>query len=495
MTIAAGGFSVPLLAAAAAAASLWWVALGLLAVSRRPRRVEPPALAPDTTPDLVPEPPAIAGMVANGFAITAEAAPAVLLDLAARGLVALVEVQPGHTICRLHASAHPREETGPNALADYEQRVVEELERTSVDGVVSSEALSTGPENQSKQWHRCFEEEVVADARSRGLVVARWPRVITRGLSVGLGAVLVLVALAAQSGGDLAHDRPGLAIVALVTIVGIGLGGVVTARLVCSRTQLPTPSGVDAARRAAALAQHLRETASFGDRPPSDVNVWGRPLAYAAAFGVAPGAVALLPMGSEDDHHAWSRTGGRWRRVRVRYPRVWPPAWGKHPFLALALATFWGAVAAILGYGFATLAGVDRPDGVSQRTWDWVGRGALGMLIPIGAVLLWAIVVATRAAPDLTRRRVVSGGIVRDRRVRSWFASGDEPDYRYYLAVDDGAGPDVRAFRVRASLWSERVQGETVHLEITPRLGYVRSISADTAFSRCAGRGERFDEA
>jgi hypothetical protein len=62
-------------------------------------------------------------------------------------------------------------------------------------------------------------------------------------------------------------------------------------------------------------------------------------------MGVAPTAVALLPFGAEDDNGAWSRFGGRWRRVRVRYPRGWPPGWGKHPAFATFLAVLWGAAA------------------------------------------------------------------------------------------------------------------------------------------------------
>jgi hypothetical protein len=73
-------------------------------------------------------------------------------------------------------------------------------------------------------------------------------------------------------------------------------------------------------------------------------------------MGVAPTAVALLPFGTEDDNGAWSRFGGQWHRVRVRYPRGWPPGWGKHPAFAAFLAVLWGAAAVAAIYGLTRVA-------------------------------------------------------------------------------------------------------------------------------------------
>ena len=52
--------------------------------------------------------------------------------------------------------------------------------------------------------------------------------------------------------------------------------------------------------------------------------------------GFASGASRPLPMGVESDTHAWSAYSGRWRPVRISYPRVWPPGWGKDPMRAVA---------------------------------------------------------------------------------------------------------------------------------------------------------------
>jgi Predicted membrane protein (DUF2207) C-terminal domain len=462
------GFSVPLLVAAAAVTLAWWLVLGTVGALRRPPRIAGKGGAALEPPS---EPPAVAGILAGDFEVAKETAPAVLVDLAARGFVALDEVQPGRTVCRLRQG-------GDGPITDYEDRVLTELRTKAVDGVVPADALTTGPELQSKGWHRAFAKEVIADAQSRGLTSPRWPLRLNAVLGLGLGAIVVLLFVAAQVGGDADDDGTLLgAIAAAVAIGGLVGGGVVVSRLGASLAQLPTPAGRAAAARCVDLATTLRENEAVGDLPPAGVHLWDRLFAYAAVFGAAPRAVGLLPMGAEDDHRAWSRVGGRWRRVRVRYPRARPPAWGKHPVLALGLALFWAAVAALVGYGLLQLAGSDRPKEISVSAWTWVERGTIFGLVPVILAIAWAAWIVFNAVPDCWQRRTVVGDIVRDRRYRQWFSSGDDPDYWYYLAVDDGTQDKIAAWRVRESLWEQRSQGETVQAELTPRLGYVRSIS------------------
>src|SRR5262245_44835011 len=87
--------SIPLLVAAAVAALAW---LGVLLVVAASRRV-PSIRAAGGGMELPPESPAVAGMLASDFVVPSETAPAILLDLAARDIVDLDEVQPGRTIC------------------------------------------------------------------------------------------------------------------------------------------------------------------------------------------------------------------------------------------------------------------------------------------------------------------------------------------------------------------------------------------------------------
>jgi hypothetical protein len=206
------------------------------------------------------------------------------------------------------------------------------------------------------------------------------------------------------------------------------------------------------------------------------VKLWDRVFAYAAVLGAAPLAVALLPMGSEDDHRAWSRVGGRWRIVRVRYPRVVPPAWGKHPLLAVALALFWGAVAGLVGYGLGELRAVGRPRQFSASEWEWVDLTTAIAFVPVALVVAWCAWVLWRAVPDLWRHEVVVGEILRDRKYARRVSNRDEQEYWYYVAVDDGSRDRIAAWRLRESLWEQVRQGETVRADVTPALGYVRSI-------------------
>jgi hypothetical protein len=125
-------------------------------------------------------------------------------------------------------------------------------------------------------------------------------------------------------------------------------------------------------------------------------------------MGVARTAIELLPFGAEDDNRAWSRFGGRWRRVR--YPRGWPPGWGKHPVFAVFLAVLWGAVAIGALYGLVRVAQwAAEADTTTDPTFtreqlDWIGRGALLVTIPFALVLLWALYLLVRAVPDLWLR-------------------------------------------------------------------------------------------
>jgi hypothetical protein len=199
-------------------------------------------------------------------------------------------------------------------------------------------------------------------------------------------------------------------------------------------------------------------------------------------MGIAPATVDMLPFGAEDDNWAWSRVGGRWRRVRVRYPRALPPGWGKHPAFATLLGVLWGGVAIFLVSWLTRLARADLADPtIDREVTDWIGRAALLATLPFLVLLAWAVWLLVRAVPDFWARRTVVGEIVRARRRPQAFKAGDDPKYWYYLAVDDGTRPRVTAWRVRPLIWNARSQGETVSVSVTPNLGYVRDMKPATA--------------
>jgi hypothetical protein len=467
------GFSVTLLLAAGAAGAAWIATLGAVVVVRRPPRVGvAPGAGGLATP---PEPPAVAGLLCDDFVVGAEAAPATLLDLAARHVVTLEEVQPGNTVCRLRDR-----DAGP--LTPYEQMVVDHLRGKALGGVVPADALTTGTDDVAQVWHRRFARDVGADAQQRGLTRDRWPARVVGPLGAGALGVFALLFAAGAVGGDANGDATAVAaIAAVVAVLSIPVGLAIVTRLGRSLAQLPTGTGLAAAADARSLQRTVQEQGSFSDLPPAAVVLWDRLFAYAAAMGAARRAVTMLSLGAEDDHRAWSQTGGRWRRVRVRYPRAWPPAWGKHPALAIMLALAWGGAAGVAIYWLADLASSRRDPslGFSQETFDWTGRIALVAIGCCALLLLWAVWILVRAVPDLWSRKQVTGEIVRDRRRSQVFKSGSDPKYWYYLAVDDGASERIRAWRVRRALWEPRHQGERVRAEITPGLSYVRAVEVE----------------
>jgi hypothetical protein len=403
--------------------------------------------------DLGPEPPAVAAVLCGGYEVRGETAPATLLDLAARGVITLDEIQPGQTICHVPA-------TPPDGLAAYERHVLVALCGKAIDGVVPATALTTGTDDASIRWHRELDELVVTDTKQRGLTVDRWPRAVARGIGAGVLIVVALLLLSARLGGD-AEDHPVVAGVAAAVALGgaLALAGL-TGRLRRSLAQHPTAAGTTAERAWLGVRAHLAENPRLAELPPAAVRLYGRHLAYAAGFGLAGHAVDALPFGAEDDHLAWSSFGKRWRRVHVRYPRVRPPAWGRHP----ALATFAALVAAAVSVFLLTRVGS-------------LSGGVAGIVTAVVALpLVWSAWVLVTAVPDLFTTRSVTGVVLRCRTRPRLLSSRNDPKYWYYAAVDDGTRDHVAAFRVSEQLYHRVRQGQTVTVDITPRLGHVRAI-------------------
>ncbi|MGH9024819.1 MAG: DUF2207 family protein [Acidimicrobiia bacterium] len=459
------GFSTPFSVAAGIAGLVWLAVIGLVVLARRPPRVRP---GPETQ-ELPPEPPAVAGLLCDDFTPGPEAGPATLVDLSARRQLTIEEVQPGRTLLRIRRGASAGE------LAPFERRIFGEVQERALDGVVPAEALTTGTGKVSKSWHRALAKEVVADSQARGLTVDRWSRRLITFVAAFVVVPAALLFIGSQVGGGEDDIVSLAAFVSAILVLGAGFAIIVV--LLRSLAQLPTPAGCDAAAFAMGLRDHLRQSPTFPDAPPASVQLWGRHLAYAAAMGIAQATVDTLPFGAEDDNWAWSRFGGRWRRVHVRYPRALPPGWGKHPAFAAFLGVVWGAAAIFVIYWLVQVAGADLDDPTIDRSvTDWVGRGALIAAIPFALLVGWALWVLVRTVPDFWTNRTVVGEIVRARSRQQVFKAGDEPKYWYYLGVDDGTGTRITAWRVRSQIYGLHAQGETVTAVIAPNLGYVREM-------------------
>jgi hypothetical protein len=333
---------------------------------------------------------------------------------------------------------------------------------------------------------------VVAEAQARGLCRRRWPRWI--------GGVAWAAALAAGGllwfGGAGADDAT-VAPVLVAVIAGILLTGFVAGRIATSDRQRDTPAGLEAGARWLGVRRYLVEHGQFGDQPAAAVAVWDRYLAHAAAMDLAGLAVQQLPLGAEDDRHAWSAVTGEWRPVVVDYPRF-EPGWGRHPAAATALGLIGGGLTLAVMWASwryaddteigGLLEGAD-PDLLRRAGWAALVLCAL-CLLPLGyaATELW------RGLVDCFRTDTVEGVVLRTRRregafqVPKWIRYFTEPERRgqkqaeprWYVAVDAGDAPRVDAWRVRRRIYQQVHQHQLVRVEVRPRLGHVRSVTALT---------------
>ena len=435
---------------AAMSVLLWLLAAGLLYLLRQP---DEPPVGPRTL-ELGDEPPAVANFLVHRFRVTDEAVPATLLDLAARGVLEIEQRGPGLFFVRLL-------DRDPGMLAAYEARVLRHLRERASDGVVPAQALTTGPREQSRRWRHAFASGVIADAQRRGLSRDR----LDDRLFTVLGAASLLPAALVWA---LAGEFEG----GLVAFLGaLGLLGWIKAR----HPQQDTPEGRAAASRWLGVRAELAENEVFATRSPLEVPLWDRLLAYGAALGVAGGASRPLPMGVEPDHEAWSAYGGRWREVRIRYPRLLPLAWGVAPHLAVLRGIVTGGPGAVILVLFAPLA--------RDAYGVWLAIVATFLGFACAAIGLGVALVAMGIA-DLGAGRRVTGPILRLR------VLGSEKRRRHFVAVDDGASSVIRAWVVDPFVYGALTQGDTVTVEVTGILGYVRSLEPATlALAEAASAG------
>jgi hypothetical protein len=407
------------------------VAAAAVLISRAPP--QPPVGS--RTLELGAEPPAVANFLTHGFRVTDDAVPATLIDLAARNAVDIEQRGPGVFYVRLRP-------TGDELLTSYERRVLDHLRKIAHDGVVPAAALTTGPQHESARWMRGFVSGVVSDAQARGLsreAVGGAVFTVLTGAAV-VPAALVWATWEFEAG--------------LMAFVGaVALLGWIRKR----HPQRETLAGMEAASRWLGVRAELAENPVFATHSPLEVELWDRLLAYGAALGVASGASRPLPMGVESDTEAWTAHGGRWRRVRVAYPRYWPPGWGADPIVALLVG-----LALVVGFGLLLYT-------TGPAFLDAGVFGALPFAIACVAVVV-GVAIVIMAAGDWRMALEVTGPILRLR------VFGDDDKSRYYVAVDDGESDTIRAWKVSASHYHGLEQGEVITARLTRNLCCVRWI-------------------
>jgi hypothetical protein len=403
-----------------------------------------------------PEPPAVVGLLArrlrqDGFGAT-------VLDLAARGWFQLSEPPgrggtrrpEGPVMCTV--PAEPPDEP----LTAYERRVVVHVaQRVGAHGEIPAPVLADGFDGGEASFMTQFRSEVTADAVQRGLTRPRLSgrRIVLLCLALLVPAGALALALAAV------HQHAPLAIpgwcwfaVSLVTI-GVGV------------RRRPSAAGQAVLDRWHAAADTARGggTAGSGD---------ARLVAYAAALGRAPGAVAAFA--SPGRNTAWSSYRGGWRQIAIETNTN---AMSCQAALALLAAIIAGPLLLVVGaiwLGSHGLGAVIRP--LTELAWVFVVVG----------IVLW-----------LFRRRLFPRFAEFDGQViRQWAITGDESPDEYHLAVDDGVRAKAWDLSVDRGLYVQVAPGALVHARVRlwrPRQASVWLVERPAVARPLADPGVPFD--
>jgi hypothetical protein len=452
--------------AAGVALGAWILVFLVFAAMTRARA---PVAAPATMDIPGDEPPAVVGLLTNGWAVERESVPATLIDLAARGVVAIERTGPAQAQVRLLPNL-----AGDTALLPYERQVLDHLRSKAHEGVVPAGALTTGPDEESTRWWKAFRSQVIADARSRGLSRPRWHlwQVVLLAAAAIPGAMLAGLAIESLTWGSGSHTD--------VFWLGVGMTVVLTVLVLSIRSERDTDGGLAEAGRWLGLREHLRQDPAFRELQPAAVTVWDRYLGYAAAMGLAPVAVGALPMGAESRYHAWSAYGGDWHTVRVSYPRL-RPGWGKPPALAILRGLAGATVAAGILVGGVSAAKAIRSASDSTAglfsdpgtLWLIAGAGVVAAILGTYSLLMILYGFA-----DLGKPKVVTGEVLR---LRAGPGKSSDDHSRYgpniYVAVDEGSSDRVPAWVAKTPLLAGISEGDVVQVEVTPLLRNVRSVS------------------
>lgn len=451
------------------------VSYGLLmwaALATRPPRL----VATSPTPELGEEPPAIASLLTNGFAVGPPAAVATLLDLVARGWLRIEHAEQEVIVLT------DRRGREGDVLASYEQQVLNHIHKLTAGTLsgVSGAGVEIAGLRLSRRWWRRFTAAVTTDARRAGLTTRRWN-------AVAVAMPVLTLALAALSWwssvrtGDTDAVADTLLPRAIAALVGIGIVAAAWRALRRARSHAQKPTALGRGRAAHWMSLRAwMEPRGFEGASSGTANNASRALAYAAGLGLAERAADELPIVPEDDRLAWSNATGEWHVVRVRYP--FRPGYGRHPAVMLVAGLVLGAALFAL---HRLLLGVARSEALEGLVDDFpdqaqvIERVALVLsavtLVPL-AWMVWLVIAGSFDLFSTVRRQ---GVVVRARRPQRVvpFARALRPlarrdRYSLFIAVDDG-----RSDRVVAWLANERTavpQGARARVHATPVLGYVR---------------------
>jgi hypothetical protein len=438
---------------------------------------EPPRPAPAEVVDtLRGETPAVVNMLTNDVTVTAAGLRATMVDLAARGWLAILPPEGPGDLARVRPAA---EAFHGDALRPHERLVLQHVVARFTDQMaVPAQYLAVDTRGQ---WWRRFAALVAEEAKADGLVERRWTPNALRVPAAVTAIAAITWWIGATTGSDVAViDSVERRIVGWVLLGAIIVMAVRIGLALMRPTYTLTGDGVAATRAWLAVRTGLDQI-GFAELTASDQDIGDRRLAYATAMCLATGAAVELPLAREDHYRAWSTAGGRARLVRVTYPSRF--GFGMAPAAAIA------AGLALWFVGIRLRRWSD--DVAREQAFPWIYEQFAGQawliqeiatvvtifsFLPIVAGLWLAIAGAADVFGTVER----TGVVVRARRPvevsplpRRVRRQIDRDHYRVFLAVDDGTSDDVVACRAtertavpqgaRATVRSSLVLGRVRH--------------------------------
>jgi hypothetical protein len=461
------GASLSLLVAAAVLVIVWLLVFAQRYFATFPRLPD----ADPPTNDLRDEPPAVVNLLANRWKPTRIAMAATMLDLAARKVFDIQQLDSEHFV--IHLERVPADES---TLTSYERQVLDFVRARATGGSAPVEALTLGEEAEAEAWWKRFAEAVGKDATRLGLARNRWSPSDWAGLggllAVTLGALGLALALAHVGGGKSTSSSSDN-FNPLYWLVAAFVGwAVVMGWLRSLRALRETPEGSTACAHWLGVRQYLHDTHGFDELPPAAVVIWERYLSYGAALGAAHDAVRALPFAIEEPGTAWSRSTGVWRQIRVEYPTRF--GYGESPgkvfFGGLVRAVFWGALCfvalpVVTNVAYSIIKDVlTAEQRTSNQLYIVLGLGVF--VIVAGAYLfirfLAGVIRLVRGARDFGSTVTVEGPIVKAHQGR--------------FAADDGKASEVDAWWPPAGT-AQLARGMKVRVTMTPHLHHVTNIT------------------
>jgi hypothetical protein len=439
----------------------WYLVVLAMHLVTRPRDLRPGP----PTPDLGGEPPAVVNLLVTRCELTAEAADATLLDLAARRILEVFQPgdDPANLLVRVRVAR-------PEGLNPYERRVFDRVAAIAGDRFAPLAEITRQYADGGPRWFKHLRTEVIADAAARGLVRVRKIGKQTVLLCVltgmAIGCLGVLGVQPTGPGATTADGRPsGLAgAVAFGSVIGWFCASPVVGLLLLFIAQAhtatrDTPLGRQVGERWLGVAGWLSAHEDLADLPPAAVAIWDRYLAYGVALGVNPVASGAVDLRTGRVQRLRSRYTGTVRTVVVRYP--WDPMAYSQAGVRLA----WSLCVLACWAGFWLLLGRRLGHWPPAARWPLT---ALGVLLPLRA--LYKVV---RACVDKLRAKTVTGQVLA---IHPYRLRNDGRPRWYQLVVDDGARNRLRPWLVRADRGRDVSAGDVVRLRAQGWTRYVTGL-------------------